>query len=124
MRGGHKAPRCAPARLETVAVGAFDGARELHSGGHVNLAKNVAQVSLHRLLAEKQFGSDLGVRLPVDDQACDLQLARGQGLDPGRAGLAAPCSAMDVVAELAQFALGLVTPTQCAAGLERRRSVL
>jgi hypothetical protein len=31
---------------------------------------------------------------------------------------------MDAVAELAQLTLGLVTPTQCAAGLERHRSVL
>src|SRR6266576_4321340 len=94
--------------LETVAVVAFDGARELHSGRHVDLAKDVAQVSLHRLLAEEQLGGDLGVRLPVDDQARDLQLARGQGFDPARAGFAASCSAMDPVAELAQLALGLV----------------
>ena len=72
MRGGHKPRRCALARLETVAVGAFDGARELHSGRHVDLAKDVAQVSLHRLLAEEQLAGDLGVRLPVDDQPRDL----------------------------------------------------
>src|SRR5438270_11214397 len=105
MRGGHKPRRCALARLETVAVGAFDGARELDAGSHVDLAKDVAQVSLHRLLAEEQLGGDLGVRLPVDDQARDLQLARGQGFDPGRAGFAASCSVMDAVAELAQLAL-------------------
>jgi hypothetical protein len=55
------------ARLETVAVGAFDGARELHSGRDVDLAKDVAQVSLHRLFAEEELGGDLGIRLPVDD---------------------------------------------------------
>ena len=67
MRGGRKPRRCALARLETVAFGAFDGARELHSGRDVDLAKNVAQVCLYCLLTEEQFGGDLGIRLPVDD---------------------------------------------------------
>jgi hypothetical protein len=97
--------------LKTVAFGAFDGARELHSGRDVDLAEDVAQVSLHRLLAEEQLSRDLGVRLPVDDQARDLQLARCQSLEAGHAGFAGSRAVMDPVAELAQLALGLVTPT-------------
>src|SRR4051795_8062354 len=108
----------------TVAARAFHRARELDSGRDVDLAKDVAQVSLDRLLAEEQLGGDLGIRLPVDDEARDLQLARGQGVDPVRAGFAASGSVMDAVAELAQLALGLVAPTQCAARLECRRRVL
>src|SRR5256885_7860348 len=98
--------------LVTVAFGAFDGARELDSGRDVDLAKDVAQVSLDRLLAEEQLGGDLGIRLPVDDEARDLQLARGQGVDPGGARLAGLGSVMDAPAQLAQLALGLATPAQ------------
>jgi hypothetical protein len=98
------------ATLETVASGALDDARKVHSGRDVDFAEDVAQVSLDRLLAEEQLGCDLGVRLPVDDQARDLQLTRGQSFEPARAGLAAWCSVVDAVAELAQLALGLCTP--------------
>ena len=124
MQGARKSRRCALARLETVAFGAFDGARELHSGRDVNLAKDVAEVSLHRLLAEEQLGGDLRIRLSIDDQPRDLQLTRGQSFEPGRAGSATGCSAVDPVAELAQLALGLGTPPQCAARFERCGRVL
>src|SRR5947207_14417073 len=106
--------------LETVAFGAFDGARELHSGRDVNLAKDVAEVSLHRLLAEEQLGGDLRIRLSIDDQPRDLQLTRGQSFEPGRAGSATGCSAVDPVAELAQLALGLGTPPEGSTRLGRR----
>src|SRR3954469_17342678 len=107
----------------TVAARAFHRARELDAGRDVDLAKDVAQVSLDRLLAEEQLGGDLGIRLPVDDEARDLQLARGQGVDPGGAGLAGLGSVMDAPAQLAQLALGLVTPAQSSARLQRRRRV-
>src|SRR5690348_588355 len=98
MRGG---------TLETVACGALHGARELHSGGDVDFAEDVAQMSLDRLLAEKQLGCDLGVRLPVDDQARDLQFTGGQRFEPDRASFAAWGPPVDAVAEPAQLALGL-----------------
>src|SRR3954469_12777978 len=113
MRGG---------TLETAAR-AFHRARELDSGRDVDLAKDLAQVSLHRLWAGEQLGGDLGIRRPVDDEARDLQLARGQGVDPGGAGLAGLGSVMDAPAQLAQLALGLVTPAQSSARLQRRRRV-
>src|SRR3954447_9756510 len=68
MRGG---------TLETVAFGALDGARELHSGRDVGFPEDVAQVRLDGLLAQEQLGCDLRVRLSVDDQARDLQLTGG-----------------------------------------------
>jgi len=37
----------------------------------------MAHVGLDRLLAEKQLGGDLWVRLAVDSEARDLQLACG-----------------------------------------------
>src|SRR3954466_12016296 len=103
--------------LKTVLAGAFDGARKVHSGRDVDLAKDVAQVSLDRLLAEEQLGGDLGIRLPVDDEARDLQLARGQGVDPRGAGLAGLGWVMDAPPHLAQLALALVTPAQSPARL-------
>src|SRR5436305_14577798 len=101
MRGGTS---------ETVAFGAFDGAREVHSRRDVGFAEDVAQVSLDRRLAEEELGRNLRVRPPVDDQARDLQLTRGQSFETGRAGFTRLCSAVDAAAELAQLALCLCTP--------------
>src|SRR5436190_16019705 len=118
MRGGRKPRRCVPARLETVAVGAFDGARELHSGRDVDLAEDVAQVSLDRLLAEEQLRGDLGIRLAVDDEPCHLELACSQRLDTDPVGLARPRTTVDAMPELSQLAFRLVAVAQRPACLE------
>ena len=56
----------------------FDGARHLDPRRGRELAEDVAQVRLHRLLAQEQRGGDLLVRAPVGDELGDLALARGQ----------------------------------------------
>ena len=64
------------------AVCPLDGTRKLDSRRDVQLAKDVPQVSLDRLLAEEQLGGDLGIRLAVDDEPSDLELASSQRFEP------------------------------------------
>ena len=67
-------PRIKPLAL---AVGVLDRAGQLDARGHSDLAEDVAQVGLDRLLAEEQLGGDLGIRLAVDDEPRELELALG-----------------------------------------------
>ena len=61
-------------------------------------------------------GRDLGVRLAVDDEPGELELALGERADADPVGLARPRAAVDALAELAQLALRLVR------GSARRRA--
>src|SRR5262249_53148677 len=61
--------------LDALAVGALHGARELDARRDADLAEDVAQVRLDRLLAEEQLGGDLRIRLAVDDEPGELELA-------------------------------------------------
>src|SRR5262249_17775957 len=84
----------------------LDRAGQLDAGRDAHLAEDVAEVGLDGLLAEEQLGRDLGIRLAVDDEAGELELALRQGGDAvgGGAGGASP---VDGPAEPAELTLGL-----------------
>src|SRR5262245_24876618 len=100
------------------SVRTFDGPREGDARWNIHLVKDVTKVGFDGLLAEEEFGSDLCVRLAVDDQSRHLQLARGEGRDTSRVGPARPCAPGDAMAKLPQLAFGFVAVTQSAAGVE------
>src|SRR5262245_20872389 len=53
-----------------------------------------------------------------------LELPRRQRFDPVPVGVAGTCATVDAVAELAEFALGLITEAQRSEGVERRGRTL
>ena len=96
----------------------LNGTRQLDTRRQAELAEHVAQVRLHRLLAEEQLGGDLGIRLAVDDQSRDLEFARGERRQAvtGRVMTAPP--AMVTSAESPQLPLCLVAVPEGAARVE------
>ena len=84
---------------------ALDGSRNVGPGTHIELAEHVADVRLDRLLAEEQLAGDLTVRLAVNDQPGDLELALRQGRDSGLVGVAGSGAPVDVLAESPKFSL-------------------
>ena len=75
-------------------------------------------MGLDRLLAEEELRGDLGIRLPVDNEPCHLELAFGQRLDAGPVGPARPRATVDAMAKLSQLAFRLVPVAHGAARLE------
>src|SRR6185295_13821336 len=59
-------------------VFALDRSRNVDPRADVELAEDVADVRLDRLLAEEQLAGNLAVGLAIDDQPGDLKLALGQ----------------------------------------------
>src|SRR5262249_47296394 len=90
-----------------LAHGAFYSPCELDTRGDIELAEDVAQVGLDRLVAEEELRGDLGVGSPVDDQLGHLELTGRQGLDPFPVALAGAGPPVHSAAELAELALGL-----------------
>src|SRR2546430_15418916 len=107
-----------------LTIGALDRLRQGDPRGDADLAEDVPQVRLDRLLAEEELRGDLGIRLAVDDEPRDLELAFGQRLDRGPAGFARPRAAVDAMAEPSQLALRLVPVAQGPALFERAGRVL
>src|SRR5438552_11210233 len=57
----------------------FDSEEDgLYPVGHSKLAEQVADVGLHRVLADEEFGTDVLVALALGDQLQDLALPDGQ----------------------------------------------
>jgi hypothetical protein len=75
-------------------------------------------MSFDGLWAEEQLGGDLGIGLAVDDEARDLTLALGEGLQAHSIGFAGPTAAMDVMAEASQLALRHRAVSECSGGVE------
>ena len=84
----------------TYAVGVLDGTCQLDACRDADLAEDVAQVRLDRLLAEEQLGGDLGIGFAVDDEPRDLELACGQRFEPVASVLPGARAPVDAVAEL------------------------
>ena len=78
MRGVHASPRSA--RSTARASSTRDDTPTFR--------KMLRRWRLDRLLAEEELGGDLRVRLAVDHEPRDLELAPGQRVDPGRVGCA------------------------------------
>ena len=98
--------------------GVFDDTTELDSRGHADLAEDVAQLGLDRFLADEELGRDLRVRLAVDDEVRQLELALRQRRDARRRPGAA--AAVDRAAEVPQLAFHLGAPPHRLVGAERR----
>src|SRR6185503_5927794 len=96
--------RPAPRLSRDVSIRALDGTGDVVARGDVELAKDAAQMGLDGLDAQEQLGGDLGIGAAVDDEARDLDLTLGQGLDAGSVDGARPGAAVDVAAELAELA--------------------
>src|SRR4029079_9686205 len=86
----------------------------------VQLVEDVAQVRLHRLLAEEELRRDLEIGLAVDDEPCHLEFPFGQRVDARPVSPACPRAPMRAVAELPQLSLRALSIAQRAARVERR----
>src|SRR5437763_8643601 len=60
--------RGACAQCRSLLLDPFDGARQFDPGIDIQLAEDVPQVGLDRLLAEEERGRDLSVRLALHDE--------------------------------------------------------
>ena len=105
-------------------VGPLDDAGDLDAGIGSKLGEDVADVGLDGLGAEEQLLRDLAVGLPVDNAAGDLELAPGERLDSGALSRRRLGAAVDVLAELAQLALGRIAVALCSDGVQLGRSAL
>src|SRR5215467_13603172 len=106
-----------------VPVTLLDRPGQLDAVGDADLAEDVAEVGLDGLLAEEELGRDLGVRLAVDDEARQLELALGQRRD---AAWRRPdgTAAIDRAAELSQLTFHLGLPSRRPEAGERRGGTL
>ena len=77
-------------------------------------------MGLDGLRAEEQLLGDLAVGLAVDDAAGDLELALSERVNPGPVTCPWLRAPVDVLAELAQLALGSVAVALCADRIQPR----
>src|SRR5262245_40537819 len=97
----------------------LDCACEFDSRTDADLAKDVAEMRLDGLLAEEELSRDLGIRLSVDHEVCDLELAFGQRGDWCPVVVAGARASVRAAAEFPEFAVCGLPVANRAAFFER-----